>query len=193
MSFWWRSTRGLTCRYIDTAKQKEEFFHYFANWAFFVSLKKQPTFLDVTTSFPAKWRLKNWRRNSILMTRHYPDLGSVTSQVWHSCARFSDVISWENQWCQCRLFFQASSLRVIWHFSLDFHHPFFSLFVAFLPYFWIDGDNAVRPEQRTVGASKDGECKAHARKTGTVCTKVEKNYKINKILSPEEIFPPIFV
>ena len=28
--------------------------------------------------FPAKWRLRNERRNSILITRHYPDLGSVS-------------------------------------------------------------------------------------------------------------------
>ena len=28
--------------------------------------------------FPAKWRLRNERRNSILMTRQYPDLGSVS-------------------------------------------------------------------------------------------------------------------
>ena len=28
--------------------------------------------------FPAKWRLRNERRNSILMTRHYPDLGGVS-------------------------------------------------------------------------------------------------------------------
>ena len=27
---------------------------------------------------PAKWRLRNERRNSILMTRHYPDLGSAS-------------------------------------------------------------------------------------------------------------------
>ena len=33
--------------------------------------RKQPTFLDATTGFPAKWRLRNERRNSILMTRHY--------------------------------------------------------------------------------------------------------------------------
>ena len=35
------------------------------------SLSKQPTFGD------AKWRLRNECRNSILMTRHYPDLGSA--------------------------------------------------------------------------------------------------------------------
>ena len=44
----------------------------------FTSLKKQPTFGDATTDFPAKWRLRNERRNSILMTRHYPDLGSTS-------------------------------------------------------------------------------------------------------------------
>ena len=39
------------------------------------SLRKQPTFGDATTGFPHKWHLRNERRNSILMTRHYPDLG----------------------------------------------------------------------------------------------------------------------
>ena len=42
------------------------------------SLRKQTTFHDATTCFPAKWRLRNERRNSILMTRHYPDLGSAS-------------------------------------------------------------------------------------------------------------------
>ena len=41
-------------------------------------LRKQPTFLDATNGFPAKWRLRNERRNSILMTRRYPDLGSAS-------------------------------------------------------------------------------------------------------------------
>ena len=41
------------------------------------SLRKQPTLGDATTSFPAKWRLRNECRNSILMTRYYPDLGSA--------------------------------------------------------------------------------------------------------------------
>ena len=39
---------------------------------------KQPIFGDATTGFPAKWRLRNEHRNSILMTRHYPDLGSAS-------------------------------------------------------------------------------------------------------------------
>ena len=50
------------------------------------SLRQQPTFGDTTTGFPAKWRLRNERRNSILMTCHYPDLGSVSdwlNQISH--------------------------------------------------------------------------------------------------------------
>ena len=81
------------------------------------SLRKQRTLSDTTTGFPAKWRLRNEHRNSILMTRHYldldsdsdwlnqisqaarpciqqlyPDLSSDASSVWDFCARFSDVI-----------------------------------------------------------------------------------------------------
>ena len=40
--------------------------------------RKQSTVRDVTTGFPAKWRLRNERRSSILMTCHYPDLGSAS-------------------------------------------------------------------------------------------------------------------
>ena len=42
------------------------------------SLRNQPTFGDATNGFPAKWRLRNERRNSILMTCHYPDRGSAS-------------------------------------------------------------------------------------------------------------------
>ena len=66
----------------------------FLEFSLLCSLRKQPTFGDVTTGFPAKWRLRNKRRNSILMTRYYPDLGNDVSSVWNFCARFSDVI-----WC----------------------------------------------------------------------------------------------
>ena len=44
----------------------------------FFSLRKQPTFGGATTGFPAKWRLRNERRNSILVTCHYPDQGSAS-------------------------------------------------------------------------------------------------------------------
>ena len=42
---------------------------------------------DAATGFPAKWRLRNKRRNSILMTRHYQDLGSASdwlNQISHA-------------------------------------------------------------------------------------------------------------
>ena len=42
------------------------------------NLRKQLTFPDdSTTGFPTKWRLRNERRNAILMTGHYSDLGSA--------------------------------------------------------------------------------------------------------------------
>ena len=52
-----------------------------SNWQDLIEhygVRKQLTFVDATTGFPAKWRLRNERRNSILMTRHYPDLGSAS-------------------------------------------------------------------------------------------------------------------
>ena len=51
------------------------------------SLRKQPTVGDASTGLPAKWRLRNERRNSIPITRHYPDLGSASdwsSQITHA-------------------------------------------------------------------------------------------------------------
>ena len=45
------------------------------------------SFGDATTGFPAKGRLRNERRNSILMTRHYLDLGSASdwlNQISHT-------------------------------------------------------------------------------------------------------------
>ena len=53
----------------------------------FLSLRKQPTFGDATTGFHTKWRLRNEYRNSILMTCHYPDLGSASdwlNQISHA-------------------------------------------------------------------------------------------------------------
>ena len=79
--------------------------------------QKQPTFCDATVPLvsPRNDFLRNERRNSILMTRHYPYLGSasdwscgkcasanqkrysvlgsVTSSVWNFCTPLSDVIS----------------------------------------------------------------------------------------------------
>ena len=41
-------------------------------------LRKQLTFGDATTGFPTKWHLRDDHRSSILMTRHYPDLGHAS-------------------------------------------------------------------------------------------------------------------
>ena len=76
------------------------------------SLRIQKIVGDATTGFPAKWRLRNERRNSILRTRRFPHLGSASdwscrvgnlfqpvrsaSSVRNFCARFSDVIWWGN-------------------------------------------------------------------------------------------------
>ena len=45
------------------------FIHSFIQW---------PTLGDTTTGFPTKWRLRSKRRNYILMTPPYPDLGSAS-------------------------------------------------------------------------------------------------------------------
>ena len=41
-------------------------------------LRKQPTFPHATDGFPAKWLLKNERKNSVLMMGHYADLGGTS-------------------------------------------------------------------------------------------------------------------
>ena len=49
-------------------------------------LRKRTTLRDATNGFPAKWRLRNKCRNSILMTGHYPDLGTAPDwsfRVWN--------------------------------------------------------------------------------------------------------------
>ena len=54
------------------------------------SLRKQPTVRDDTPGVPgAKWHLRNVCRNSVLMTRHYPHLGSAFTHVALSCAEAS--------------------------------------------------------------------------------------------------------
>ena len=57
------------------------------------SPRKQPTFGEATTSFPAKWRLRNEHRNSILMTCHYQDLGSTSDCFWLDEANFQPIRS----------------------------------------------------------------------------------------------------
>ena len=78
------------------------------------SRRKQPTFGDATTGFPAKWCLGNEHRNSILTNqKHYPDLGSDASSIWNFCARFDSQMSFDGETSgtvdKCRLFSQATS------------------------------------------------------------------------------------
>ena len=44
-------------------------------------MRKLPIFREATTSFPAKYRLRNEHRNFILMTCHYPNLGSASAMM----------------------------------------------------------------------------------------------------------------
>ena len=104
--------------------------------------------------FPLEWRLKNERRNPILMTCHYPyrvnsynwlkicfnqsDLGSDSSLVWNFCARFSDVTSRNQWWCRemsavssgyffCHPAVAACIISNFFEFKIKFS-DFFSLF-----------------------------------------------------------------
>ena len=62
------------------------------------SLRKQPTFCDVTTGFSAKWRLRNKRRNYVLMTHHYPDLGSASDWSCREKSLFQPIRSTTQIW-----------------------------------------------------------------------------------------------
>ena len=123
------------------------------------SLGKMLTVSDSTTGFPAKWRLRNERRNSILMTRRYPDLGSAsdwscrvgnliqpirsTTQIWvvtrHQYG-ISVLVSQTSfggetsgRVAKCRLFSQAITCLVIWILQLFCCISGLSLVVAIVP------------------------------------------------------------
>ena len=78
------------------------------------SLRKQTTFGDATTGFLAKWRLSYERRNSILMTRQHPHLGSASDwscRVGNSTnQKHYPELGWEasGSATKCRLFSQAN-------------------------------------------------------------------------------------
>ena len=110
---------------VVNKRTREDFFFLHC----FCSLSKQLTFHNTTTGFPEKRGSE--RRNSILMTNHYPEanfphgttnknhypyLGSFASSVWIFCARFSDVIlrASRNVGCFLRLVFsQLNKLKVL--------------------------------------------------------------------------------
>ena len=72
------------------------------------SLRKQPTFNDGNTGFPAKWHLRNERRNSILMARHYPDLGRAS--VWLKQISHAARKSYTQIWIVTRHQYEISAL-----------------------------------------------------------------------------------
>ena len=74
------------------------------------SLRKQLTFGDTATGFPAKRRLTKERGNSILMTRHYPDLGSA-SAFSHHVGNLTQPIRYTTQiWVSTRHQYGVSAL-----------------------------------------------------------------------------------
>ena len=74
------------------------------------SLIKQPTFGDATTGFAAKWRLQNERRNSILMARHYPDLGSASDWSYRVGNLIQPIRSTTQIWVMTRHQYGISAL-----------------------------------------------------------------------------------
>ena len=67
-----------------------------------ISPGKRPTFHDVTTGFPAKWRLRNERRNSISITCHYLNLGSASDWLKQISLAARPIISATHIWLVAR-------------------------------------------------------------------------------------------
>ena len=76
-----------------------------------VSLRKRLTFGDATTGFPAKWLLRNERRNSILMTRQYPNLGSASDWLCGVGNLIQPIRSTTQIWIVTRIEFLRSFFR----------------------------------------------------------------------------------
>ena len=76
----------------------------------FSSLRKKPTFLDDTTSFFAKRSLRNGRRNSILMTRGYPDLGRASDRSCRAVNLLQPIRSTTQIWVVTRHQYGISAL-----------------------------------------------------------------------------------
>ena len=76
----------------------------------FHSLRKQPTFCDATNGSSAKERLRNERRNSILMTCHYPDLGSASDWLKQISHAARPIRSTSQMWVVTRHQYGISAL-----------------------------------------------------------------------------------
>ena len=84
---------------------------------YFHSLRKQSTFRDAIAGFPAKRRLRNERRNSMLMTRHYVEFRSasdwlkqISEEVRPIRSTTQNVVVTRHQHGNCALASQTSFL-----------------------------------------------------------------------------------
>ena len=96
------SLSAQNCKIWDGSFTRKCWSLYSYIWARVSSLRKQPTFGDVSTGFPAKWRLRNERRNSILMTRHHPDLGSASDWSYRVGNLIQPIRSTTQMWVETR-------------------------------------------------------------------------------------------
>ena len=110
-----------------------------------LNLRKQPTFWNTTTVFPGKQHLRKEHRNSILMTCHYPDLGSA----W-SCNIFASTKLFEAKFPRCTTNQKLCQIWVVTHlhFGISLHwgnqwcrqrSAVFSGFINFLHFFVVGG------------------------------------------------------
>ena len=90
----------------------EPVFQFFC--LFFIVLKNRAYIFRLYHWFPGKWRLRNGRRNCILITRHYPDFGSAsdwscrvenflqpirsTTQIWVVTRHQYGISAFVSQW-----------------------------------------------------------------------------------------------
>ena len=81
-----------------------------SNFQLLSYLRRQlPTFCDAATGLPAKWRVRNEHRNSMLIMCHYPNLGSASGwskfPTWHDQSEHPD---------------QGSDTSLAWNFCACF-------------------------------------------------------------------------
>ena len=97
MPFGWVGRERLDTRLMTTRKS-----NWFVAHELKLTLRKQPTFREVATWVLAKRRLSNERRNSILMTRHYPDLGRASDWLKRNSLAFQPIRSTASIWVVTR-------------------------------------------------------------------------------------------
>ena len=89
-NYWsWFQSPWLRILHAEISQTLVSWLPYMVTWENSGRLATLPLF------FPAKWHLRNERRNSILMTRHYPDLDSASdwlNQISHAARPFSSSI-----------------------------------------------------------------------------------------------------